>query len=524
MSSTKVTVVYNGVKREILRRTLKDSEYFLDNYEKGKDFFWEGPYSQKCFSDFLQLLENLIYSEDKRNPNIIQLLEDWDCSDTIKNVISQVKSEFDHTIIHNGHQYQVNLRIFSTLSHYFCSQITSSPDAVVSVSDEYPEETFSLFLDCLHGIKSLPQDGRLVEIYLLSQNWECNSLLGLISTKETSFILSALSKGDIIDQKMIEENATHQILTLIQDPRFYHLQLSALSRIISKSGIHEEINNLFLFIQNLFEVHGIEAFFLIFSLDFSCCTEEIILKILETISKYSHSSLFLMLKNKILLQVERENECQKINQELNQKMKKEKAEDQQKIEELMKRLTELEKYQQEMDRKKKEEEEKRLQEEQDRKMREEDQRKREEKERMKEEEERKQKVEFERIGKWKSTKAPDFEGNIFEAAAKGKLTSIIYLLANGTNVNERFPKPDYDGWYMADCTPLHFSSRYGHLSVVEYLVSQKADINAQVHGIDFGTPLHWAVFYSHLSVVEYLVNQKADINSKDKGVEFSYFI
>jgi len=40
--------------------------------------------------------------------------------------------------------------------------------------------------------------------------------------------------------------------------------------------------------------------------------------------------------------------------------------------------------------------------------------------------------------KWKSTKAPDFEGNIFEAAAKGKLTSIIYLLANGANVNEKY--------------------------------------------------------------------------------------
>jgi len=311
MASVKVTLIYNGVKREILRWTLKNSEYFLDNYEKGKDLFWEGPYSQECFSDFLQLLENSRYSEDKRNPNIIQLLEDWGCSDIIKNVISQVKSEFDHTIIHNGHQYQVNLRTFSTLSHYFCSQVKSSPGTVVSVSDEYSEETFSLFLDCLHGIKSLPQDGKLVEVYILSQNWKCNSLLGLINSKSTSFILSALSKGDLIDQKMVEENATQQILTLIQDPRFYQLPLSALSRIISNSCIHEEINSLFLFIKNLFEAYGIEAFFLIFSLDFHSCTEETVLKILEIMSKHSHSSLFLLLKNKLLLQVEREKAMRK---------------------------------------------------------------------------------------------------------------------------------------------------------------------------------------------------------------------
>jgi len=92
----------------------------------------------------------------------------------------------------------------------------------------------------------------------------------------------------------------------------------------------------------------------------------------------------------------------------------------------------------------------------------------------------------ERIEKWKCTKAPDFESNIFEAAAKGKLTSIIYLIANGTNVNERFPIFDkFDGWWMMDSTPLHFSARYGHLSVVEYLVYQKADINAKNANVEF---------------------------------------
>ena len=90
----------------------------------------------------------------------------------------------------------------------------------------------------------------------------------------------------------------------------------------------------------------------------------------------------------------------------------------------------------------------------------------------KEEEIRKQKEENERIGKWKSTKAPDFEWNIFEAAAKGKLTSIIFLIANGTNVNVQYQKDDYyDGWSMKNTTPIHFSSRYGHLSVIEYLVN-----------------------------------------------------
>ena len=38
------------------------------------------------------------------------------------------------------------------------------------------------------------------------------------------------------------------------------------------------------------------------------------------------------------------------------------------------------------------------------------------------------------------------------------------------------------------------------------------------------TPLHFAAEKGHLSVVEYLVNQKADINAKDNSVEFLYLI
>jgi len=38
------------------------------------------------------------------------------------------------------------------------------------------------------------------------------------------------------------------------------------------------------------------------------------------------------------------------------------------------------------------------------------------------------------------------------------------------------------------------------------------------------TPLHRAAQNGHLSVVEYLVNQKADINAKNTSVEFLYLI
>ena len=63
-------------------------------------------------------------------------------------------------------------------------------------------------------------------------------------------------------------------------------------------------------------------------------------------------------------------------------------------------------------------------------------------------------------------------------------------------------------------TPLHLAAENGHLSVVEYLVNQKADINAKEQ--NDCAPLHLAARNGHLNVVEYLINQKADINAKNK--------
>ena len=71
-------------------------------------------------------------------------------------------------------------------------------------------------------------------------------------------------------------------------------------------------------------------------------------------------------------------------------------------------------------------------------------------------------------------------------------------------------------------TPLHYAAGNGHLSIVEYLVNQKADINEK--NDDDWTPLHKAARFGHLSVVEYLVNQKADLNTKDYMFAFIYFI
>jgi len=98
------------------------------------------------------------------------------------------------------------------------------------------------------------------------------------------------------------------------------------------------------------------------------------------------------------------------------------------------------------------------------------------------------------------------------AGVLGCMKIFEFLLRNGADL--------YTVKYQGTC--LHWAAENGQFSVVEYLVNQKADINAK----DYGniTPLHYAAQNGHLCVVEYLVNQKADINAKNNDVEFLFLI
>jgi len=80
----------------------------------------------------------------------------------------------------------------------------------------------------------------------------------------------------------------------------------------------------------------------------------------------------------------------------------------------------------------------------------------------------------------------DFESDIFEAVTKGKITSVVYHLSHGINVNKKYESSIHiGGWQMENTTPLHFAARYGHISVVEYLLQHGADINAKGYNLGF---------------------------------------
>ena len=60
----------------------------------------------------------------------------------------------------------------------------------------------------------------------------------------------------------------------------------------------------------------------------------------------------------------------------------------------------------------------------------------------------------------------DWNERLLDYSQKGNLSGVIKSIEHGTDVNCK----DYDGY-----TPLHWSSRYGCLDVVKYLIENGAD-------------------------------------------------
>ena len=66
--------------------------------------------------------------------------------------------------------------------------------------------------------------------------------------------------------------------------------------------------------------------------------------------------------------------------------------------------------------------------------------------------------------------------NVCNALEFFHLPLLVFMAENGADINEK----DEDDW-----TLLHYAAQKGHLSVVEYLVKQKADINAKTDCVEF---------------------------------------
>ncbi len=98
---------------------------------------------------------------------------------------------------------------------------------------------------------------------------------------------------------------------------------------------------------------------------------------------------------------------------------------------------------------------------------------------------------------------------IFEAAATGKVTQIIRLLAK---------RPDLVSAYSHDgFQPLGLAAFFGHKEAVEYLIRAGAPVNAASQNETRVMPLHSAAARRHVTIASVLIEHGADTNARQAG-------
>ena len=91
------------------------------------------------------------------------------------------------------------------------------------------------------------------------------------------------------------------------------------------------------------------------------------------------------------------------------------------------------------------------------------------------------------------------------ACEEGHLTIVEYLISKGANINAK----DENGDYV-----IHYASKEGLLPIVQNLIEQQ-NIDIDIKGYKEKTPLQYACEEGHLPIVEYLISKGANINVTD---------
>jgi ankyrin repeat protein len=94
------------------------------------------------------------------------------------------------------------------------------------------------------------------------------------------------------------------------------------------------------------------------------------------------------------------------------------------------------------------------------------------------------------------------KAKLYNAATTGDINLFYYL--------DRCQEPITEPITDDNTTALHIAAEFGHVAIINFLLSKKADINAT--NTDGGTPLHMAAQSSNPEVIKSLLENQADVN------------
>jgi len=410
----------------------------------------------KSFFEFLRTGDVPYLLEDQIQ--VFQLLKEWDCHFTVYDSFRfRIQSRSSNGFItHQNILYPLNVGLFFFYSSVFRDFCLNHPQEVFVIDHKYSTESIKVFLDLLHCRIQQPEIEIVGEVLELSRFLGCSSFYGLINESSPKSILSTIlqkQEEEGFDFSFYENAIVHNLELYLSLEDFGKVCIPFLYKVFQKSQLVFTTSLLLPFFRHCSAFHGSNASVFLSTIKFQPANNlEDLSQLLMVFSKKNNSDFYSLFDHGF-------NQLSNMKGEICEKdlriaiLVKKQEEDQKRIDDLEISLVGLKKYIQTVDMKKRKEEENK----------------------NNGEENDKQLGEYEKIGKWKTIKAPDFVDNIFKAAAEGRLTSVIYHLAN---YEKRYQDTDYDDYRMQDATPLHFSSRYGHLSVVEYLVNHRANVES----------------------------------------------
>ena len=522
---------------------LKNAEIGLERYYRengGKntvEFITTADHQHvKQFFSFLRAGEVPMSFEDQ--VSVFQLLKEWECHFTVIDsfrvrIQSYSKNGY---ILHKKIKHPINsgcLLFHCPVFEEFC---LSHSQEVFCIEHECSSRSVQVFLDLVHSRIELPELEDVDEVLDLCRFLKCYSLYALINKSSPEAILSTIIRkqdDDSFDFSLYEKAICSHLEHFVKLSAFGQVCLPYLCRIFQKTNIIFSISDLDMFFRYCVDNHGSKSYILLSMIKFEPAKniEELNLffitfrdnKFGDFFSINSHlfndfAKQFSEMEKKVsdLTSIKEENDKRitellvKIenfdkllqNYQIFEKDVSLKFDKERMIRDSL--IQQLDEQSQIIDKKNFEISELIAQ------------------RKLENEEERKSMDTFNQNIILRNTKPTNFERNAFIATAKGNLSNIIYLLANGTNVDQQFSNWQFEGVPMKDSTLLHFACRFGHIIIVEYLINVGGNINSMNHNDE--TPLHYAAQYGHLGIVEYLVNQKAEISAKTNDIVFLYII
>jgi len=489
----------------------------------------------KQFFSFLRFGEVPTSFEDQ--VSVFQLLKEWESHFTVLDSFRVRIQSFSKNgyLIHKNIKYPINIGCLFFHCPVFEDFCLTHPQEVFCLEHECSSKSVGVFLDLVHSRIELPELEDSDEVLDLCRFLKCYSLYALINESSPEAILSTIIRkqdDDSFDFSFYEGAICDQLKCFIQLSEFGQVCLPYLCLIFQKTNIVFSICDLEFFFKHCVDNHGSKSFVLLSMIQFEPAKNVEELNFFFNTFRDKKYEDFFSINSRLF------NDFAGQFSEMETKVSELthiKEENDKKITELLGKMDNFDKLLQhyqtfEKDVSLKFDEEKKIRDSLLQQLNEQSQiieKKNFEisgfiaQIKHQNEEERKSMDAFNQSIMWRNTKPPNFERNAFIATAKGNLSNIIYLLSNGTFVDQRFSTEQYEGIHMKDSTLLHFACRFGHIMIVEYLVDVGADINSKNSKNE--TPLRFSASNNHLDVFEYLLNQGADFGDGINGESYLHW-